>query len=276
MRLENDLHKAVEKNEFYLVYQPILSLSEQMIFGFEALIRWNHSKLGLVSPLEFISLAEENGTIIKIGQFVLEESCRQLQCWNKHFGYELPLTISVNVSAKQLLHRQFFASVVEIIEKYKVNPQNIKLEITESVVVENSDLVISVLKQLRAIGLSLSMDDFGTGYSSLSYLHKLPINTLKIDRSFVNQIENEAESSEIVKTIVLLAKNLNLDVVAEGIETEGQNLELTKMNCNFGQGFLFSKPLNVGEATTYLKNSLDRKNYPIISEVQFDFESVSH
>lgn len=265
MQLEKDLHRAVERNELYLVYQPIVSLSDKKITGFEALIRWNHPQIGFVSPLDFISIAEENGTIIKIGKFVLEEACRQLRAWQDDFVEELPLTMSINVSARQLLKKQLVAEVLEIFEKYKISPSQIKLEITESVIVENTQAVISILKQFRAMGVKLSMDDFGTGYSSLSYLHKLPINTLKIDRSFVSQMSDETESAEIVKTIVLLAKNLRLDIVAEGIETAEQHLTLSNLECEFGQGYYFSKPLAVEDATEFLKKAFTHFDAPIIN-----------
>lgn len=268
MRLEKDLQRAVERNEFYLVYQPIIALADRKIVGFEALIRWNHPQIGFVSPLDFISIAEENGTIIKIGKFVLDEACRQLRIWQNAFSDDFPLTMSVNVSAKQLLKKQLLTEVLEIFEKYKIAPNQVKLEITESVIVENSDAVISILKQFRAMGVKLSMDDFGTGYSSLSYLHKLPINTLKIDRSFVSQMTKETESAEIVKTIVLLAKNLHLDIVAEGIETDEQYQILRDLGCEFGQGYHFSKPLNVGDATDFIDNSFTAFHKPFADTIQ--------
>lgn len=268
MQLEKDLHRAVERKELFLVYQPILSLSDKKIVGFEALIRWNHPQIGFVSPLDFISIAEENGAIVKIGKFVLDEACRQLSMWQKVFSSDLPLTMSVNVSSKQLLQKQLLTEVLEIFEKYQIAPNQIKLEITESVIVENSESVISILKQFRAMGIRLSMDDFGTGYSSLSYLHKLPINTIKIDRSFVSQMNEESESAEIVKTIVLLAKNLQLDLVAEGIETAEQHQVLRDLGCEFGQGFYFSKPLNVDEATNYINDALEFFQEPFTDTIQ--------
>jgi diguanylate cyclase (GGDEF)-like protein/PAS domain S-box-containing protein len=261
MQLEKDLQKAVERNELFLVYQPILALENKTLCGFEALVRWSHPKLGLVSPTEFIPLAEENGTIIEIGQFVLEESCRQLNEWQDEFSAELPITISVNVSAKQLLQKQLFANVVDTLEKYKIKPKQLKIEITESVVVENTDVVISILRQFRSLGVNLSMDDFGTGYSSLSYLHQLPISTLKIDRSFVSKITDKADTTEIVRTILLLAKNLHLDVVAEGIETLNQQDILKELNCEYGQGYYFSRPLDVEPAKQFIEDSLMKPDF---------------
>lgn len=252
MKLEKELIRAVERKEFFLVYQPIISLENKTLVGFEALVRWQHPTLGLVPPNDFISLAEENGTIVQIGQFVLDESCRQLKEWQNQLSCELPLTISVNVSAKQLLQKTFFANVLNTLGHHRILPRQIKLEITESVVVDNNDIVISILRQFRALGVKLSMDDFGTGYSSLSYLHRLPIDTLKIDRSFISLMTEEAESAEIVRTILLLAKNLNLDVVAEGIETLIQQDILKELKCDYGQGYYFSKPLIVEQAKQFI------------------------
>jgi diguanylate cyclase (GGDEF)-like protein/PAS domain S-box-containing protein len=255
MKLEKDLHRAAERRELSLVYQPIVALAGKNVVGFEALLRWNHPQLGMVSPLDFVSIAEENGAIINIGKFVLDESCRQLRIWQNSISDDLPLTVSINVSAKQLLHKTFLTDVLEIFEKYEIEPRRVKLEITESVVVDYSDVVVSILKQLRAMGVNLSMDDFGTGYSSLSYLHKLPIDTLKIDRSFVSRMCEVEESAEIAKTIILLAKNLKLDIVAEGIETVEQFQALRELNCEFGQGYFFAKPLGIQEATEMIEDS---------------------
>jgi diguanylate cyclase (GGDEF)-like protein/PAS domain S-box-containing protein len=276
MQLEKDLQRAVEKSELYLVYQPILSLADRKMVGFEALVRWNHPKIGFVSPLEFIPLAEENGTIVQIGEFVLDESCRQLKEWQNSFSDYLPISISVNVSSKQLLQKNLFAFVVDTLEKYKLKPEHLKLEITESVVVENSEIVKSILRQFRALGVKLSMDDFGTGYSSLSYLHRLPINTLKIDRSFVSQMTSDGDSVEIVKTITLLAKNLSLDVVAEGIETEEQLQILLDLSCEYGQGYLFAKPLNSADAKSYFENNFIPQNIDFVANDQNQSSSLLH
>jgi diguanylate cyclase (GGDEF)-like protein/PAS domain S-box-containing protein len=261
MKLEKELVRAVERKEFFLVYQPIISLENKGLVGFEALVRWQHPTLGLVPPNDFISLAEENGTIVQIGQFVLDEACRQLKVWQKELSCELPLTISVNVSAKQLLQKNFFAEVLDTLGHHRILPRQIKLEITESVVVDNNDIVVSILRQFRAIGVKLSMDDFGTGYSSLSYLHRLPIDTLKIDRSFISLMTEETESSEIVRTILLLAKNLNLDVVAEGIETLAQQDILKDLNCDYGQGYYFSRPLTVEPAKQFIEDRLIKPDF---------------
>lgn len=276
MRLEKDLQGAVERNEMFLLYQPILSLEDKRLAGFEALVRWQHPKLGLVSPMDFIPLAEESGAIVQIGEFVLNEACRQIKEWQNEFEMDIPFTVSVNVSAKQLLQKQFFANIVDVLELHKVEPSQIKLEITESIVVENSDVVTSILRQLRALGIKLSMDDFGTGYSSLSYLHQLPISTLKIDRSFISQMTEETESAEIVRTILLLAKNLNLEVVAEGIETQTQHEVLNDLKCEFGQGYYFSKPLNVVDALEFIKNSSCEYNFVGANDLGIHSSAIEH
>jgi diguanylate cyclase (GGDEF)-like protein/PAS domain S-box-containing protein len=261
-RLEKDLYRVLERNELFLVYQPIVAIEDEKLTGFEALIRWNHPELGLVSPVQFIPIAEENGVIVEIGNFVLEEACRQLRSWKNQYSNELPLFVSINVSSKQLLQKQLLTNVIRTLEKYKIEPHELKLEITESIVVENSDHVISILKQFRAMGVKLSMDDFGTGYSSLSYLHKLPINTLKIDRSFVSQVTIENESAEIVKTILLLAKTLKLETVAEGIEIYEQLQFLKDFGCDYAQGYYLSKPLNVEDAFAFINKSFG--DYPAV------------
>jgi diguanylate cyclase (GGDEF)-like protein/PAS domain S-box-containing protein len=276
IQLEKDLQKAVERHELFLVYQPIISLQNNTLNGFEALVRWNHPKRGLVSPIEFIQLAEENGVIIELGKFVIEESCRQLNEWQETYSKELPITISVNVSAKQLLQKNFLADVVDTLEKYKIKPMQIKIEITESVVVENSDIVISALRQFRALGINLSMDDFGTGYSSLSYLHQLPISTLKIDRSFISKMTNKKDTTEIVRTILMLAKNLKLNVVAEGIENKIQLDLLKEFECELGQGYYFAKPLNVSDATKFVDESVTDDSFFAVKNTEILDSSVLH
>ncbi|MBK7704877.1 MAG: EAL domain-containing protein [Acidobacteria bacterium] len=253
VRLEKELGGAIERNEMHLAYQPIMDLETGEISGFEALARWNHPSLGNIPPSDFIPIAEETGQIVKLGAFVLNEACRQLAAWRDRFGRDLNLTMSVNVSPRQLLQPRLMSEVLETIERNRIPANLLKLEITESVIVDNSDVVISILKQLRAMGTTLSLDDFGTGYSSLSYLHRLPIDTLKIDRSFVSQMTTKAESEEIVKTIIVLAKNLELDTVAEGIETAEQLAALSVFGCSLGQGYYFSRPMDVASATDFIE-----------------------
>lgn len=269
LEIESDLKTAVEENQFFLVYQPILSLETDRLVGFEALVRWNHPEKGLINPNDFISLAEETGDIIGIGTFVIEEACRQVKKWQDEFDFEFPLTMSVNVSAKQFTRSVLFETVMNSLETSRINPSQLKLEVTESAIVDNIENAALILKQLRLLGVKISMDDFGTGYSSLSYLHRLPITTLKIDRSFITNMETKRESAEIVHTIVLLAKNLGLDVVAEGIETKSQLDKLKEFDCDYGQGYIFSKPLEAKDAVKFV-----RELYRQILEQEIDSKTL--
>jgi EAL domain-containing protein (putative c-di-GMP-specific phosphodiesterase class I) len=234
-------------------YQPIISLDTNKIAGFEALVRWNHPKKGLVSPADFISVAEETGLIVELGRWVLEQSCYQMRAWQMQNPRPTPLTISINLSGKQFLQNNLIEQIQQILQETKFDPRTLKLEITESVVMENAEIASSMLSQLRALGVQLSIDDFGTGYSSLSYLHRFPVNTLKIDRSFISRMASGDENTEIVRTIMTLANNLGMDVVAEGVETEKQLSNLKEMKCKFGQGYLFSKPVNAQAAGKLLR-----------------------
>jgi len=249
LKLETDLRLAVERQEFIIQYQPIMKLGANRIHGFEALVRWQHPERGLLSPLEFIPIAEETGLIIPIGRWVLWEACRQTRIWQEEFPGCEELTLSVNYSGKQFMQPDVIEQVKLILADTGFNPCLLQLEITESAVIENTKTVTEMILQLRALGIRLSMDDFGTGYSSLSYLHNFPIQTLKIDRSFISN-KGEAGDNEIVRTIIMLARNLGLDVVAEGVETEEQLAYLQALDCEYGQGFLFDHPLdpNVVEA----------------------------
>ncbi|MDQ3041055.1 MAG: PAS domain S-box protein [Acidobacteriota bacterium] len=261
LQLENDLRRAIEKDEFRVYYQPIVELETGAIREFEALIRWQHPQHGLVLPNDFIGIAEETGLIIPIGIWILAESCRQTAEWQKSFPQH-NLSISVNLSAKQLMHPNLTAQVGEILEKTALNPRGLKLEVTESMVMENSDKALSVIAELHALGISVSTDDFGTGYSSLSYLHRFPFNCLKIDRSFVSKMDTDQKSEAIVRTILLLAQNLNIETVAEGIETERQLVNLRQLGCKTGQGYLFSKPVNAESAARLLRDGLPTEISP--------------
>lgn len=255
LRIEIDLRRAIERNEFRVFYQPILELKTGEILEFEALIRWQHPEKGLVFPNDFIDIAEETGLIIPIGKLVLEEACRQTVEWQKQFPAHKNLSISVNLSAKQLMHPDLTKQVAEVLAKTKLAPQNLNLEVTESIVMEHKDKAASTMCSLKKLGVSLSTDDFGTGYSSLSYLHQFPFDCLKIDRSFVNKMELDEKSEAIVRTILLLAQNLNIEVVAEGIENEIQLESLCKLGCQNGQGYLFSKPVPAESASILLEQS---------------------
>jgi diguanylate cyclase (GGDEF)-like protein len=243
LKIENDLRRAIERNEFRVFYQPIVSLETGEIREFEALIRWQHPEHGLVEPFEFIEVAEETGLIIPIGTWIIEEACRQNMRWQKRFPQSRGFMMSVNLSAKQLLHPQLLSRIREILTRTRMKPSRLRLEVTESVVMGNSEQSLEVLNSLKKLGVSLSTDDFGTGFSSLSYLHRFPFDALKIDRSFIGQMDSNVKSAEIVRTILMLAHNLNLEAVAEGIESELQLKQLQILGCKLGQGYLFAKPL---------------------------------
>lgn len=243
MTLETDLRRALERMEFRLHYQPIVSLHNSGLMGFEALIRWMHPKLGMVSPADFIPLAEDTGLIVPIGRWVLWQSCKQLAEWQRLFEDGRKLTMSVNLSGKQLQDMDVVRQIGAILQEAGVEPSSLKLEVTESAIMEHPEKAAAILTKLREMGIHLSLDDFGTGYSSLSYLHRFPFHNLKIDRSFVSKMEAGDKDAEIVKVINSLAKNLGMDVVAEGIETEGQWALLHELACEYGQGYYFSRPL---------------------------------
>lgn len=247
-QIETDLRYAVERNELYAFYQPIISLGTMELSGFESLIRWKHPQRGLIPPNEFIPVAEQTGLIVPITYWMLEESCRQIARFQKLEPNGMPLFLSVNLSGKHFAHGDIVERIQDIIIRTQIAPQCLKLEITESAVMDNPEKAIAMLRRLKNLGLQLSIDDFGTGYSSLSYLHRFPIDTLKIDRSFVGSMEDGTENGEIVRTVIALAKALNLDVVAEGIETIHQLHQLRILGCEYGQGYLFSRPVALEDA----------------------------
>jgi diguanylate cyclase (GGDEF)-like protein len=244
LQMETDMRRALERDEFILHYQPIVALDNFSLRGFEALVRWQHPERGFISPMDFIPVAEETGMIVQLGEWVMREACRQMHQWQKCFPLEEPLFVTVNLSSKQFTQATLISTFAMILQETGVKPQSVKLEITESVVMENVDTATEMLRQLRGLGVKLAIDDFGTGYSSLSYLHRFPIDTLKIDRSFVTRMSENNENVEIVRTIVVLAQNLGMDVVAEGVETNEQLVILQKLGCENGQGYFFSKPVN--------------------------------
>jgi diguanylate cyclase (GGDEF)-like protein/PAS domain S-box-containing protein len=243
LKMETDLRRACERDELFVDYQPIVSLQSRTLIGFEALVRWDHPEFGLVPPKEFIPVAEETGLILTIGQRVLESACRQAREWQETFPASPPLFVSVNLSVKQFNQPGLVEDIANLLAESQLPPRCLKLEITESVFSDNIEAAVGLLTQLRELGVQLSIDDFGTGYSSLSYLQRFPIDTLKIDRSFVTQMMENEENLAIVRTIVALAQNLGMDVVAEGVETEDQLKLLRKLECENGQGYLFSTPL---------------------------------
>ena len=255
LQVETDLRQALGRNEFCLHYQPIFSLATRTIVGFEALVRWRHPTRGMVPPNDFIPIVEDNGLIIPLGRWIMFESCRQMRYWLDNYPVAKNLTMSVNLSVKQFLQTDLAEQVMANLVATRLDPKYLKLEITESHVMENGEAAVKMMKRLRALGTELSLDDFGTGYSSLSYLHRLPVSNLKIDRSFVNQMVAGDENTKLVSTIISLAHNLNISVTAEGIETAGQLQQLRNLNCESGQGYFFSKPLEP-DAATELVNSL--------------------
>ena len=243
LELETDLRRAIQRDEFLVYYQPIVSLEDWRIAGFEALIRWQHPQQGFIPPIQFVPVAEETGLILQIGEWIMRQACQQLQRWQKLFPIKPPMTVSVNLSGKQFMQPDLIKQIEGILTETGLAAACLKIEITESAIIENIDAATEILRQLKALGIHVSLDDFGTGYSSLSYLHRFPIDTLKIDRSFVSRM-HLPKNSEIVRTIVSLAVNLGMDVIAEGVETREQIIQLTGLGCQYVQGYLLSKPVD--------------------------------
>jgi diguanylate cyclase (GGDEF)-like protein len=243
VRFENDLRHAIDRNELTMNYQPLVVLADGTLLGFEALLRWHHSELGLIPPNKFIPIAEESGLIIPITKWILEETTKQIATWQKIGPATKNLIMSVNVSGKHLSKDELIDDVENALHISKISPASLKLEITESAAMENAEHTISVLNRLKNLGVQISIDDFGTGYSSFSYLHRLPFDTLKIDRSFVYNVGENGENSEILQSIISLAKNLRKKVIAEGIETESQLALLQNLGCDYGQGYVMARPM---------------------------------
>ena len=243
LRLANDLRRAAERNEFVLHYQVMQSFETEEIYGFEALIRWQHPIYGLLMPGDFIPIAEENGLTSVIDRWALQTACRQLREWQLENPDFNDLVISVNISTKQFAQTSLFDFVYRVLHETSLPPRCLQLEVTESAMVQNLKNTARILAELNNLGVGISLDDFGTGYSSLSYLHELPIDTLKIDRSFISRLNDEGEGAAIVRAIIVLARNLRIKVVAEGVETLDQMKSLRGMGCDYGQGYLFSRPI---------------------------------
>jgi diguanylate cyclase (GGDEF)-like protein len=253
LHLENDLRRALREHEFVLHYQPIVTLPDEKIAGFEALVRWQFPGRGLVYPGDFIPVAEETGIIIPLGMWILREACLIARDWNREFGEPRPLTMSVNISPRQFAQHDLVRHIERVLTETGVDPALIKLEITESGTMGDPERAISVLSRLKALGVQLSVDDFGTGYSSLSYLHRFPVDVLKIDRSFVSGLIGNRESEEVVRTIMALAQGMGMQVIAEGIECREQARELGHLGCDFGQGYLYSRPVPEADIVAMLK-----------------------
>ncbi|MGK7921327.1 MAG: EAL domain-containing protein, partial [Trichodesmium sp.] len=245
-----ELNQAIEKKQFELYYQPQFNLSTKKVFGAEALIRWNSPERGIVSPAEFIPLAEKTGLIIPIGQWVLETACKQIKDWQKE---GLPhLEISVNISSKQFHQSNLAEEILKILKKYEIEPQWLKLELTESVLVQDIDMTLEQFKMFKAAQIDVSIDDFGTGYASLAYLQHFDFNTLKIDRSFVKDIHQNLKNSAITNAVIRMAKQLNFQVIAEGVETEEESDFLYAHGCELIQGYLISRPLSARDFSKFI------------------------
>ncbi|WP_416674656.1 EAL domain-containing protein [Egbenema bharatensis] len=257
LQTETDLRRALERQELQLHYQPIVSLRTQQVVSFETLLRWKHPKRGMISPAEFIPIAEDTGLIIPIGRWVLQEACQQMREWQQQFP-DQDLSVTVNLSSKQFTP-YLTEEISQILSKAELSSHCVKLEITESVLMENAELAITTLSKLQELGIHLAIDDFGTGYSSLSYLHRFPIDTLKIDRSFISKIDSDGEQLAIVRTIITLAWNLGMDVVAEGVETPKQLAQIRALHCDYAQGYFFCKPVEAEAATQLIHGLLGKK-----------------
>ncbi len=252
LQTETELRLGISNAEMVVYYQPIVSLTSRKIVGFEALVRWMHPERGLIPPDQFLEIAEDTGLILDIDLWVLEQACRQTQKWQEQF--DLPLEISVNLSPRQFSQPQLGNQVARILARTQLHPSCLKLEITENALIENYQTAHLIIEQLRALKIQISLDDFGTGYSSLSYLHQFPVNSLKIDRSFVHNLETNSKNQQIIHSIIGLAHNLGISVIAEGIEHEQQLIYLQQASCDYGQGYFLTKPLDAQSIQQLLTN----------------------
>jgi EAL domain-containing protein (putative c-di-GMP-specific phosphodiesterase class I) len=255
LALETDLRRALDREDFVMHYQPIVALDSGRIVGFESLVRWNHPERGLVAPEQFIAIAEETGLIVPLCWVALRQACVQTRAWQLAYPSDPPLFICVNFSGKLFMQPGAVEQLMAILAETGLPSESLWLEVTENVVVDHGDEVMAKLRELRSLGVQLSIDDFGTGYSSLSYLQRFQYDSLKIDRSFVRTMGLTSDSRNIVKTILTLADDLGIGVVAEGVETEEQAIRLRQMQCPLGQGFWFARPLNPDAATELIKSS---------------------
>ena len=247
LTLESDLRRAIDRGEIKVLFQPIVRLEDRTIAGFEALLRWDHPRLGRLSPATFIPIAEETGLIVNLGVFALERTGRELAAWQRALEVEPPIFASVNVSSRQLLRHDLLHDVKTVLARTGVHPGSLKLELTESLVMENPEYAAQMLQRIRHLGAGLSLDDFGTGYSALSYLQRFPFDTIKIDQSFVRPGGN-GQRSVLLRSIVKMAHELGMEVVAEGAETESDAIELYQIGCEYAQGYAFGEPMSALQA----------------------------
>ena len=268
------MRRAIEKDEFLVYYQPIYSIPTGEIEGFEALARWEHETLGTITPNKFIPLAEEIGVINALGEQILRKACRQISLLNENPLIKSPYFLSINVSCKQFAQLNLVKRIQQILEESEFSPHRLKIEITETVFLEHRENAIAMLNQLCELGIEINIDDFGTGYSNLSYLTRLPVSTLKIDRSFISPHDGEENSMEVVQTIVMLARSLGMKVIAEGVENKEQLEQLKKLNCEGAQGFYFAEPMIFEDVKKFLEGKREPfvaekfGNLPVISIVQ--------
>ena len=256
VKLEEDLRVAIDRQQLRTLYQPIISMDEMKLVGFEALIRWEHHELGLVSPDDFIPIAEDTGLIIEVGEWILRDAVTQLARWDHELGLDATLTINVNVAKRQLIHPEFLSTVKAVLAETGVDPTRLKIEITESTVIDPRTDMSEVIRAIRKLGVQMAMDDFGTGHSSLSLLHKFDLDVLKIDKSFIQGMEDSRELGAVLQSIIAMAQNTGMAVVAEGVETEAQITYLISHGCDMVQGYYFAKPLNVTEAGVFISTPI--------------------
>jgi len=255
LSLEAELHKALENNDLTVHYQPIIEISEGRVTGFEALVRWRHPVSGMMYPGQFMPLAEETGLIISIDRWVMRTACQQTVAWQQQYPSQSPLSISINISSRQITQPDFIDFLRDILQETKLEVNCLLLEITENTIMENFDQAASILQQLRQLGVQIHIDDFGVGYSSLNYLSRFPINSLKIDRSFIHMMTEDSSYLKIVQAIIRLTHSLGMSVTAEGVETQEQLSQLRELECEYIQGFLISKPIDSKDAGKLLANN---------------------
>jgi EAL domain-containing protein (putative c-di-GMP-specific phosphodiesterase class I) len=258
LRLETELREGLERGEFQVHYQPIVSLKSEGVVGFEALSRW--ARDGRIRmPGEFIAVADETGIIIPLNRILLQQACAQVRSWQSEFSAEPPFRISVNITPKQFAQPELASQIAQVLEETEIDPGCVDLEITENIAMKDAERSVTVLRELKSIGVHLSIDDFGTGYSSLSRLQTFPVDAVKIDRAFVSKMCSDNENREIVRIIIMLAHNLGLSAVAEGVETAEQVQELRGLNCDFAQGYFFSRPADHQRARDFLQRHANAK-----------------